>query len=40
VEAENEEIIRLHGDTLMNAGLMIANPWGDNVSIIIHIREA
>ncbi len=39
VEAENEEIITLHGDTLMKAGLMIANPWGDNVSILIHVHQ-
>ncbi len=39
VEAENEEVATLHGDTLMNAGLMIANPWGDNVSILIWLRS-
>ena len=35
---EGEECI-YHGDTLMNAGILVQNPWGDYQAKLIHLVE-
>ncbi len=41
VEFENDEKsnVRAHGDTLMNAGLLVRNMWGDFASTLVYIHS-